>query len=306
MIKYYQITKKTGKVESIPKFAKGCWINVTDPNEEELNFLSEKFNLDKNNLVDGMDIYENPRFEIENKKIYIYLTAPTNKITHQYVSSFLIVYSEDFFMTLSKVSLEIFEHILIRKKKFITFSSSRNLLRILFSLSRLFEKSVLKIIKEIKTNKTNIDKLKNKDIAKLINDEDKLNNYISSFGATIQTYNKILRSNLIKFIEKDQEVIEDLIIDLNETLNLGKQTLKTISNMRVYYSTKLSNDLNRTVTLLTLFTIFLSIPTLMASVFGMNINLPFQTSSNLLPFLGILVLGIWTLMFFILKHYKLI
>ena len=85
-----------------------------------------------------------------------------------------------------------------------------------------------------------------------------------------------------------------------------KQTLKTISNMRGYYSTKLSNDLNKTVTVLTLVTIFLSIPTLISSVYGMNIPLPMQGSGNILPILGGITLGICAVFLIILKRKKIL
>ena len=140
----------------------------------------------------------------------------------------------------------------------------------------------------------------------MIQEEDKLNEYVSSFEAIIQTYNRILREKTINFFKKDAEIIEDLIIDLNETLSLCKSTIKSISNMRGYYSTKLSNDLNKKVTLLTIFTIFLTIPTLVAGVYGMNIILPMQNYPNILVVLGFLVLGIWILMFSILKMFKII
>ena len=306
MIEYFIKSRNQDKIEKVQSFVSGCWVNVFNPDAKEIDFLVKKFNLNKANLIDGLDIHENPRFEIENKETYIYLTTPTSKIEQEYDSSFLVICSEKIFITVSKYSLEIFEKILDIKRKFKNFSHSRNLLKILFFISSSFEKSTHGIIKKIKANRTNLSKLKNQDIERLIGDEDKLNYYISSFGATIQNYNKILRDKSLKFMKKDQEIIEDLIIDLNETLNLCQQTLKAISNMRNYYSTKLSNDLNKTVTVLTIFTIFLSIPTLMASIYGMNINLPFQGNLNLLPFLGILVAGIWILMFSILKRHKMI
>ncbi|MEJ2267577.1 MAG: CorA family divalent cation transporter [Nanoarchaeota archaeon] len=95
-------------------------------------------------------------------------------------------------------------------------------------------------------------------------------------------------------------------MDLNETLTLCKTILKSISNMRDYYSTKLSNDLNKKVTLLTIFTIFLTIPTLIAGIYGMNILLPMQNSPVILPILGMIVFAVWVLMFFILKIFRVI
>ncbi|MBA7638680.1 hypothetical protein ES703_46336 [subsurface metagenome] len=306
MIEYYFKKKNEKEFTKLNEYSKRCWINVTNPTNEEINFLIEKFKLSKDNLIDGLDIHENPRFEIEDKKIYIYLTTPTEKILSEYDSSFLIIYSRELFMTFSKYSLEIIDKLLSIKRETTDFSFSRQLLKMLFILSRMFELSVRKIIRETKKNKKDLNKLTNKDIAKLIQEEDKLNEYVSSFEAIIQTYNRILREKTINFFKKDAEIIEDLIIDLNETLSLCKSTIKSISNMRGYYSTKLSNDLNKKVTLLTIFTIFLTIPTLVAGVYGMNIILPMQNYPNILVVLGFLVLGIWILMFSILKMFKII
>ena len=69
---------------------------------------------------------------------------------------------------------------------------------------------------------------------------------------------------------------------------------------------KLSNELNKKVTILTLFTIFLAIPTLIAGIYGMNISLPFQANASILIILAGLVIGIWGLMFFVLKKIKII
>ncbi len=306
MIDYYYKKKKEDKIEKIDNFVEGSWVNVVNPSKEEIDFLVKKFNLSEPNFIDGLDIHENPRFEIDDKKAYIYLNCPTNKIKHEYDSSFLIVYSKDSFITIAKNSLEIFDRILNSKTKFSAFSNSKNMTKILFLISRLFETSVHKILKDTKTNRAQLDKLKNRDIEKLINYEDQLNNYIASFGGITSVYSRVLRDKSVKFLKKDEEIVEDLIIDLNETLNLCKQTLKTISNMRNYYSTKLSNDLNKTVSLLTLVTIFISIPTLLTSFYGMNVNLPLQNSANILPVLGGIVLAIFVVFGLILKRKKII
>lgn len=301
MIEYYYKKQTKDQIEKISKFKNGCWVNVVNPSKEEIEFLVNEFDVHESNLIDGLDIHENPRFEVEDKKAYIYLTAPTNKIKQEHDSSFLIVYAKKYFMTVSKHSLEIFEKILKSKIEFEKFDNSRNIIKVLFVLSRMFERSVHRILKETKDNRADLSKLRNKDIEKLINYEDKLNNYITSFGTTIGTYQRILRDKSINFIKKDEEIIEDLIIDLNETLNLCKQTLKTISNMRNYYSTKVQNDLNKTVTILTLVTIFISIPTLISSIYGMNINLPMQSSKNILYILGGIAFGICGLFAIFLK-----
>lgn len=303
MIEYF--IKKRGEVEKIGKCIDGCWINVINPTESEVDSLVKDFELDKEIINQGLDIYEEPRFEVEDKKTYIFLSAPTEKIHHEYMSSFLVVYSKKNLITISKYNLEILEK-LYSLRNIRIFNSERNLLRILYFISKSFEDSVHKIAREIKRNRTELSKLREKDIRKLIEYEDILNNYITPFGEIIHNYTRILNTKLIILPERDEDKLEDLIIALNETLNLCKSSLKTITNMRNYYSTQLSTNLNKTVTILTIFTIFLAIPTLIASVYGMNVNLPLQSSSKLLIILGGVVFGIWISMFSLLKILKLI
>lgn len=306
MIEFYNKKEKEEKVEKINEFATGCWVHSVNPSKEEINFLINKLKILETSITDGLDIHENPRFEIDDKKAYIYLTSPTEKITQEPDSSFLIVYAKDFFLTLAKSNLEIFDRILSPKTNFSKFTKARNLVKILFLISRMYEESIHKILKEAKSDRKDLSKLKNHDIEKLINYEEKLNAYISSFGATIKVYSRILRDKSVKFLKTDEEKIEDLIIDLNETLDLCKQTSKMISNTRDYYSTKLSNDLNKTVSLLTLATIFISIPTLITSFYGMNIELPFQKDPNILLIVGGLSIGIYLFLILLLKKLKII
>ncbi|MDO8622852.1 MAG: magnesium transporter CorA family protein [archaeon] len=306
MIEYYAKKKGEDKVEKIPGFTHGCWINVIDPDEGEIEFLVNEFNLNKDDIHDGLDIYETARIEVEEEKTYIFMTAPTEKIEHEDVSSFLIISSKDFFMIISKYQLEIFDNVLDLSKKVGIFTNQRNLFKILFFISRAFEKKVMKIIKEAKANKRDLEKLKNEDIARIINYEDKLTIYISSFEGIIQNYNKILRNKSIKFSEKDQEMLKDIINDLEETFSLCKYALTTLTNMRSYYSTQLSNKLNKTVAILTISTIFLTVPMVLGSIYGMNVNLPLQEHPNIFYLLSFIVVTIWISMIFVLKHFKII
>ncbi len=304
MIEYFKRTKE-GIMKSIPSCSKGCWIKVTAPTDEELKSLVKNFDLNEEDLKDGLDIHEIPRTETDEENIYIYLSTPTEKISQEYLCSFLVVYTQNHLITISKYHLEIFEKFSFQSsKKFRDISGPTQILYLLYLISKYFEYSVRRIVKEIKENKSSLNKLDNKSVAKLIENEDKLNSYITPFETMIDNYYRILKHSSLSFKEEDRDFLEDLIIDLSQTLGLCKYNLKSISNMRTYYSTKLSNQLNKTVTVLTIFTIFLAIPTLISSIYGMNISLPFQNSPIIFYFLVGIVILIETILFIGLKKYK--
>lgn len=304
MIEYY-VKKKKGNLDKISNLVSNSWVRVVNPNDKEINFLIEKFRLDKDSLFDGLDQNEVPRLEDEDKIAYIYLRVPTSRVQNESTSSFLVIITKNNFITVSRYDLEIFEK-LAASKYFFTDKRERSLLQLLFYVFRAYSLNVRRIIKEVKKDRRNIRKLREKDIFDLVLQEDILNDYLSGFSPLIDMYNKILKTKSLKFKEDEKDFIEDLVVDLNQTFNTCKTSLKTITNMRGYYSTTLTNNLNRIITVLTVFTIFLTIPTLISSIYGMNIPLPLQNYHSIFLLLIGIVFLTWVIVFIGFKRWKII
>lgn len=305
MIEYYKKTQRKLDLQKLKEYSKDCWVNVVNPDEKEIDFLVEKFNLEKDMILDGLDIYEVPRIDEEERKTYVYLTIPTSKITNEYTSSFLIILSKNIFITISKSDLEIIDKIKTTKN-FLTNKKTRSLLQILLFLSNSFSIKIRNILKEVKKDRRNIRNLEDKDILDLVTQEDILNDYLASFSPLIHMHAMMLKLKSVKFIEDEKEVIEDLIVDLNQTLLSCKTTLKTITNMRDYYQTTLSNNLNKILKILTIFTVFLTIPTVIGGLYGMNVKLPGQNLGGVFWVLSGIVLIIWGIIFTIFKKNRIL
>ncbi len=304
MMEYFRKIKN-GELEKLKNYLGASWIKVVNPNEKEIEFLTKKFSLERNLLIDGLDLYEVPRIEEENKNLYVFLRVPTSKIENEFTSSFLVVLTKNNIVTVSQEDLEIFEK-LSASRYFLKSGVSRDILQILSYVFNSFSLNVRKIIKEVKRDKRNIRKLKEKGILELILQEDILNEYLSSLSQLIDMYNKILKAKVLRFKEDEKEFVEDLIVDVNQTFNTCRAALKTISNMREYYSTTLSNNLNRIITIMTVFTIFLTIPTVISSIYGMNIILPFQETPNIFLLLVSITLLIWIIVFIAFKRWEIV
>ena len=305
MIEYLIKLNQKQELQKIQKYKPNCWINVNNPSKQEIDFLVENFNLEKDLILDGLDIHEIPRIEEENNKAYIYLTIPTTKITNEYTSSFLIIISKNILITISNSELEIIDKIK-NFKNFLTNKKTRSLLQILLFLSNSFSVKIRNILKEVKKDRRNIKNLNDKDILDLVIQEDILNDYLASFSPLIHMHAMMLKLKSIKFIEDEKEVIEDLIVDLNQTLMSCKSALKTISNMRDYYQTTISNNLNKILKILTIFTVFLTIPAVIGGIYGMNIQLPAQNTKNIFWVLSGLTIGIWGITLILFKKSRIL
>ncbi|MCD6471474.1 hypothetical protein J7K86_03030, partial [bacterium] len=149
------------------------------------------------------------------------------------------------------------------------------LIKLFFLINQEYETTTIETVKLVNSKRMKSEALTEKDISDLLGEEEFLNELVSSFYYTRLVYERIIKR--LQFFEEDKEIIEDLIIETEQSLNLCKISLKNISNIRDYYMISLSNKLNKIIAILTIFTIFLEVPAVISGIYGMNVKLPFQT-----------------------------
>jgi magnesium transporter len=118
--------------------------------------------------------------------------------------------------------------------------------------------------------------------------EQELNEILSALLPTLEWFQQLTKGNHIQMFNEDRELLEDLLIDSSQLADTAKSILKTIQNIRSASEAVLSQRLNSTIRMLTAFTIILTIPTLIASFFGMNVHIPLQDN----PYGFWIVLGV--------------
>lgn len=89
-----------------------------------------------------------------------------------------------------------------------------------------------------------------------------------------------LRSNsqaqhLIKMYEEDEDLLEDVIIENNQAIQMVEMYTNILSSMTDAFASIISNNLNMVMKFLASMTIILAVPTMIASFWGMNVNVPF-------------------------------
>ena len=281
MITYYKRTIHDKELKKLKSFKTGCWINVVNPAEDEINFLVHKFGIDKQNIISGLDENEVPRVEFEKDKVYI--IVKTIYPRRHYLQTLLILLTNNFILTLSRRQPKFITEILTGEIGITTTQKHKTLIIFLSRINKEFENETIRTVKIVNALAASSKKIKEKNIYTLLEQEEKLNFYISSYHYKKPIYEKLVKR--LNFYEADRDIIEDLIIDSEEGLNLCKSSLKTISNIRNYYDVMINTRINRTVTVLTLFTIFLSVFTAISGFYGMNVALPFQN----VPFISIYI-----------------
>ena len=85
---------------------------------------------------------------------------------------------------------------------------------------------------------------------------------------------KLFRLPAIKRFEEDEDLLEDLVIENNQAIETTELYTGILESITTSYSSLLSNEMNNIMKTLTLFTVLLTLPTLVFSFFGMNVPLP--------------------------------
>jgi magnesium transporter len=88
---------------------------------------------------------------------------------------------------------------------------------------------------------------------------------------------KIQRSNFLKIQDEDRiDYLRDIIVDNSQALEMSEMYSNILNGTMDTFASIISNNLNGVMKRLTSVTIVLMIPTLIASFYGMNVDLPYD------------------------------
>ena len=132
--------------------------------------------------------------------------------------------------------------------------------------------------------------MRNKELLKLLNLEKSLVYFTTSLKSNELVMEKTLRGKIIKLYEDDEEILEDAITENRQAIEMAQIYTNILNGTMDAYASIISNNLNGVMKFLTSVTIILAVPTMISSLWGMNVNLPFQ--GNQYGFIIILIISI--------------
>ncbi|HDB7331970.1 TPA: magnesium transporter CorA family protein [Staphylococcus aureus] len=261
------------------------WINVVEPDREEIENLMEQYNIPEDFIRDPLDSEESSHIEYDEDTGYslIIIDLPIVNSTNRSVLSFVtiplgIIIGNGIIVTVCDAENEFLEN--LPKRDINLKFHSRFALEILTTIAdhynrnlRLLNKSRIRIEKELKNNITN------KQLFKLMEVEKSLVYFLAALKGNDTIIKKLFRLPAIKRFEEDEELLEDLIIENNQAIETTELHQRILESITTSYASLLSNDMNTIMKTLTLFTVLLTLPTLVFSFFGMNVPLPIDDHS---------------------------
>jgi len=298
MLEFY-ITNEENKFIKLDNMMKGCWVNMVNPTDDEIQMVANRFNIEVDYFKDALDDEERSRVEKEDNSLCIivdfpYITYDDSGFPIYETIPIGILIAEDAFITVSLKETPILEDFKNNKVKgFFTYKKTRFAFQILFVISSYY----LRYLKQINRKTNEVERelhqsMKNQELYAFLSLEKSLVYFTTSLKANKVVLDKMLRLNLLKMYEEDKDLLEDVIIENQQAIEMAETYSSILSGMMDAFASVISNNLNIVMKFLTSFTIILSLPTMVASIYGMNVGLPFQDK----PYAFLLIISIAVLL----------
>jgi len=281
MLTIYQ-TLTDDQLIQIDHFAKGSWINLINPTEEEINTVVENTQIYSDFIRYSLDEEERPHIEFEDNQLLVIINVPIfqNADVMYDIIPVGIIHTENFLVTICLDDVNLLQEFYQgRVKGLATYKKTRFLLQILYKNSILY----LKYLRQIDKKSTELElelhkSVRNKELIALLNQEKALVYFTTSLRSNEIVLEKLLRGKLVKMYEEDEDLLEDVIIENKQAIEMADIYSNILSSTMDAFASLISNNLNIVMKYLAIVTIILALPTMVASFFGMNFELPFQNS----------------------------
>lgn len=301
-----KIFKTFGGYVQINEPQPGCWINITNPTQLEIQKLSEVYNLPGDLITDILDQDERPRVEFDDDWTLIILRIPIeskNNGVPFYTVPLGIFITEHFTLTLCLQDNEVLpidQPSPFRDQYHQITDNINFILRLFLRSGNIYLRYLKQINQMTFLIEQDLEKsIKNKELNKLLKMEKCLVYFITSIKANEIVLAKLKNSKKITS-EINEDLLEDAIIENKQALEMAQIYSDIQSGMMDAFASVISNNLNVVMKQLTLISIILMIPTLIASIFGMNVPNFMEDSVWALPAIifGSLVLSFSGVMLF--------
>lgn len=303
MIRYY--SKSETGLKEIPELTHKCWVNISPPfSHEELEELANRLVIPLDFLTDSLDIDERSRYEREEDvRLIVVNTSVQNPSVGETEAFYItvpvgIILTPDNIITITSFKNPVLELFLDGKIK--NFNVEDHTLFVL----QIFQQNVFRFLSDLKrlnlqrnlVEKDLYDSSRSKELKQLLRIEKSLVYFVTTLSSNDLLKLKIKRANILRISEDEfkTDLFEDIIIDNSQALEMSTTYTKILQSTMESSASIISNNLNIVIQRLTLITIILMVPTLVASFFGMNVKNGMEQSETAF-FAIILVSAILTL-----------
>lgn len=296
---------ENGGLKEASEFASSCWINLVDPTTTELEAVLTHSNVPRDFLTDPLDAGERPRFDYEDDAslVIVHVPRPDDEDSvspYRTVPLGIILFGQSV-ITVCSAATPVTTAFLDQIRRVCPPSDTyRFAFRLLWHAGVLF----LRYINEIHSRTATLEdelheSISNEVLMKLFQIEKTLVYFTTSLKADTIALARANTARQLTLSEDDRDFLEDAMVEYQQALETATIHSNILNGTLDTFASIINNNLNNVMKYLTAATIMLAAPTLIASLYGMNIGLPFQNHAHafsiVMGFSGLLAVAIGAL-----------
>ncbi len=307
MISYWKC--KDG-LNEIHQWKSGCWIKVTNPTEGDLSLLRERFAVPLDFSNDAKDIEERPRVDQEDNWLMVFIRVPSKSIDDDGDTVFstapmAVLIRDDVFITVNYYDTVVLDD-------FIQWSKRRHLQNckgydLLSSLMLSTSVWYLKYLKQMNgvmnaAEQRLEQKMDNDELMRTMGLGKYLIYFITSLKGNLTVLTRIKKR--IRTLPHDEDLLDDVEIETQQALDTASIYNEILERQQETYSSIIGNNLNRIMKTLTVVTILLMIPTVVAGYYGMNVPNGLETWWLGFPMAVVISVILMAIGYYFIRHSK--
>lgn len=286
MLKFFR-SEKNLPTKRLQTFEEGCWVDMVNPTDDEVEDVVALTGLPEEMLKAALDEEETARLERDDGATLCLLDTPTITDTDDGdvydTIPLAFIYNERCVVTVSLRGNPVLGDFISNRVNvpdtadpvgFMLNFMMGNAKRFLSNLRQIDKKS-LRVQAELHRS------MKNKELIQLLSLENSLVYFSTSLSSNLGVYGKLERLPAIKDNEENKDLFDDVAIETRQAMEMCNIYRDILSGTMDAYASVISNNLNIVMKLLAVITLVISIPTLVASFWGMNVDVPFENMGAL-------------------------
>ena len=265
------------------------WYDISNLSEEDSNRLQIDFHFTPDMISYISDRHERPHYDYDTHThihllVYDVPIWPTNTIKHftAHPVTFLVSGQNIFTFHTESTSyvFDEFNDNTSRRDLSLAQDVTELLMKFLLYLSQYFQRAVTQLDAE----RNSLDQklsgdINNKDLVELSNIEKSLVYLSSSIQTNLMMLHSLKMSEL-DFTKPGRERLDDVLIESNQAAEMVKISQQVTQTLSATSNNMMNNNLNDTMKFLTVWSLVLTIPTILTGFYGMNVSLPVGHSSS--------------------------
>jgi len=269
-------------LERAENLADGCWVNLVAPGADEVAQLHEEYDIPHDFITSALDLDERARTERDENALLIVLRVPhfqgeTSDIPYVTVPLGIVLTSR-VIVTVCKIETSIISDLASgRMRGLSTTKRNRFVLHLLLAAAGKYLLYVREINRMVDILEDRLQaSLRNREVLELLKYQKSLTFFTTALKSNELMIGRLQKSRLFTMYPEDEDLLEDVLTEFGQAMEMTTISSGILSQMMDAFASIISNNLNVVMKFLASVTIILALPTLVASIFGMNIPLPFE------------------------------